>query len=48
MGCSAEGQVSHLLSERLSSRPLGWSSHGVSQMVKLRVYTENKGNIYNL
>lgn len=24
MGCSAEGQVSHLLSARLSSRPLGW------------------------
>jgi hypothetical protein len=48
MGCSAEGQVSHLLSARLSSRPLGWSSHGVSQMAKLRVYTANKGNIYDL
>lgn len=25
LGCSAEGHVSHVLSDRLSSRPMGWS-----------------------
>lgn len=48
MGCSAEGQVSHILSSRLSSRPLGWSRKGVSQMAKLRAYSANKGKIYDL
>lgn len=48
MGCSAEGQVSHLLSTRLSSRPLGWSVRGASQMSKLRAYSANQGNVYDL
>ncbi len=48
MGCSAEGQVSHILASRLSSRPLGWSAKGASQMAKLRAYSANKGNIYDL
>lgn len=48
MGCSAEGQVSHLLSVRLSSRPLGWSKTGASQMAKLRAYSANGGKIYDL
>jgi hypothetical protein len=48
MGCSAEGQVSHVLSARLSSRPLGWSAVGASQMAKLRAYAANKGKIYDL
>ena len=48
MGCSAEGQVSHLLSSRLSSRPLGWSKTGVSQMARLRAYAANGGRIYEL
>jgi hypothetical protein len=48
MGCSAEGQVSHILSSRLSSRPLGWSRKGVAQMSKLRAYSANKGKIYDL
>ena len=48
MGCSAEGQVSHLLSSRLSSRPLGWSKKGVSQVAKLRAYAANGGEIYDL
>lgn len=26
IGCSAEGHVSHVLSSRMSSRPMGWSS----------------------
>jgi hypothetical protein len=48
MGCSAEGQVSHLLSSRLSSRPLGWSKVGVKKMAKLRAYVANKGKVCDL
>ena len=29
IGCSAEGHISHILSSRLSSRPLGWCKTGV-------------------
>ena len=42
-GCSAEGHVSHLLSDRLSSRPMGWSQTGADRMSKLRVYEKNYG-----
>ena len=48
VGCSAEGHVSHILSNRLSSRPKGWSKTGVNQMTKLLVYKKNGGNIYDL
>lgn len=48
MGCSAEGQVSHLLSSRLSSRPLGWSKKGAANVARLRTYVANGGNIYDL
>ena len=48
MGCSAEGQVSHILSTRLSSRPLGWSKTGVAKISKLRAYMANKGNVADL
>lgn len=48
VGCSAEGNVSHLFSSRLSSRPLGWSKTGVDNMSRLRVYRQNGGNIYDL
>jgi uncharacterized protein (DUF2147 family) len=47
-GCSAEGHVSHILSSRLSSRPLGWCKTGVDQMSRLRVFVANGGKIYNL
>ena len=42
-GCSAEGHVSHILSERLSSRPMGWSKTGADRMSKLRCYEKNYG-----
>ncbi len=45
-GCSAEGHISHIYSDRLSSRPLGWSRKGVDQMARLRVFTANGGSIY--
>ncbi len=48
VGCSAEGHVSHILSDRLSSRPKGWSVLGVSQMSQLRIYTKNGGKVYDL
>jgi len=47
-GCSAEGHVSHILSSRLSSRPLGWSKTGVDQMSRLRVFIANGGNVYDM
>ncbi len=47
-GCSAEGHVSHILSSRLSSRPLGWCETGVDQMARLRAFTANGGNVYEL
>lgn len=42
-GCSAEGHVSHILSDRLSSRPMGWSRTGADRMSKLRCYERNHG-----
>lgn len=43
--CSAEGHVSHYLSARLSSRPMGWSNRGADHMAKLRVFILNGGNL---
>ncbi|MGI6412106.1 MAG: UPF0236 family transposase-like protein [Syntrophomonadaceae bacterium] len=47
VGCSAEGHVSHILSARLSSRPLGWCKIGVDQMARLRAFEANGGVVYN-
>jgi hypothetical protein len=44
IGCSAEGHVSHVLSERMSSRPLGWSIKGADQMARLRAFKYNGGS----
>lgn len=41
VGCSAEGHVSHVLSARLSSRPMGWSYVGANQVAHLRVHHAN-------
>ena len=48
VGCSAEGHVSHVFSNRLSSRPKGWSEVGVAKMSKLIIYKKNGGQIYDL
>lgn len=37
----AEGHVSHVLSDRLSSCPMGWSQTGADRMSKLRCYERN-------
>ena len=42
-GCSAEGHVSNVLSDRMSSRPMGWSEIGCDRMCKLRCYVRNNG-----
>jgi hypothetical protein len=47
-GCHAEGQVSHVLSSRMSSRPMGWSRKGADQMSRLRAYRMNGGKIIDL
>lgn len=47
-GCSAEGHVSHILSNRLSSRPMGWSSMGTKKMCNLLAYYYNGGDMLEL
>lgn len=47
-GCSAEGHVSHVLSSRMSSRPMGWSRTGADRMGHLRAYYWNKGDMLEL
>lgn len=46
VGCSAEGHVSHVLSSRLSSRPMGWSYVGANQMAHLRIHRANGLDIH--
>ena len=41
-GCSAEGHISHIYSDRMSSRPMGWSTTNVGKMSKLRIAKEDK------
>jgi len=44
-GSCTEGQVSHILSERFSRNPMGWSEEGLGKLTKLRVYCKNGGKI---
>jgi len=46
--CSAEGHVSHVYADRMSSRPLGWSRTGADKMSRLRIYWMNGGNMLDL
>lgn len=46
-GSCTEAQVSHILSERFSRDPAGWSEEGLGKLVKLRVYIKNGGRITN-
>ena len=47
-GSSTEGHVSHVLSARMSSRPLGWSKVGADKMSRLRIYDANGGDMLEL
>ncbi len=44
-GSCTEGHVSHVLSSRLSSRPMGWSRKGLKQMAELRAYCCSGGRV---
>lgn len=46
--CAAEGHVSHVLSARLSSRPMGWSIAGAGKMAQLRAYYFSGGDFSEL
>lgn len=46
--CSAEGHVSHVYADRMSSRPLGWSRTGADKMSRLRIYEKNDGDMLEL
>jgi len=46
IGCSAEGHISHVFADRMSSRPRTWSEDGIDKMSRLRTFTANKGNVY--
>lgn len=46
--CSAEGHVSHVYADRMSSRPLGWCRIGADKMSRLRIYRYNQGDILEL
>ena len=43
LGCSAEGHVSSVYADRMSSRPMGWSENGCDAMCRLRCYVRNHG-----
>lgn len=44
-GCSAEGHVSHIYSDRMSTRPMGWKTTNVDNMSRLRLLKEDKVDI---
>jgi len=41
IGSCTEALVSHVLSERLSRSPMGWSKKGLSKMAMIRIYSKN-------
>lgn len=45
--CSAEGHISHVLSARMSSRPMGWSREGAKHMAEIRVCQANGQSVAN-
>jgi len=45
IGSCTEAMVSHVLSERLSRNPMGWSKKGLSKLAMIRVYVLNGGKV---
>jgi hypothetical protein len=45
LGSCTEAMVSHVLSERFSRNPMGWSKAGLSKMAAIRVFVINGGRI---
>lgn len=48
LGSSTESHISHMLSARLSSLPMGWSKKGANGIAKLRIYRKNGGQVKEL
>lgn len=48
IGSTTESHVSHVLSARMSSRPMGWSRKGARKMAELRAYDLNGGTMLAL
>lgn len=48
IGSSTEGHVSHILSARMSSRPMGWSRKGADRLAQLRIYLKNGRDVEKL
>lgn len=46
--CRAEGHISHVLSSRMSSRPMAWSIAGAERIAQLRAYYYNQGDFSKL
>ena len=47
-GSSTEGHVSHVLSSRMSTAPMGWSKTGADKMARLRAWYWNGGDMLEL
>lgn len=45
IGSCTEAMVSHVLSERFSRNPMGWSKKGLSKLAMIRVYVLNGGKV---
>lgn len=48
IGSSTEAHISHVLSSRMSSRPMGWSKRGAKNLSRLRIYWKNGGDMKEL
>ena len=48
IGSSTESYISHVLSSRMSSRPMGWSQKGAGSLSQLRIYWKNGRKIEEL
>lgn len=48
LGCRAEGHISHIYADRMSSRPLGWCRTGADRMARLRIHKWNKESMLEL
>ena len=48
IGSSTEGHISHVLSARMSSRPMGWCRQGADSLAHIRIYWKNGGGMLEL
>lgn len=47
-GSSTESHISHVLSARMSSRPMGWSQEGADRLSRIRIYWKNGKDMLKL